>query len=289
MKKSTIVSIFVVATAVLTSATFLLTNAPAYAWAVNHSADAICKDNRAVVNWTFKNTEPNLAKYAITLEVTDAQTNGKTVESVAPGQSASGTFSSVKTKLSNGDVSFKMTWTDGRSGIDTRTSSYVATPECYVAPEQPAFDANVICTVIDNKATYRLRITQTAGSVDGIFTPANGDTISSGNAVTVLGIFNQNNSVEKIVVTTENVADCTPKIDEIEVCRGGKIVSIAKKDKRATDTEVCPIVKVEKEKPTVLASATELPKTGAGSVVALVGATFTISSSLAYGYQKRKS
>lgn len=258
---------FISTAVVAVVAAVMLPAVSANAWSVNHSASAVCKDNQAVVNWRFKNTEPNQAKWYIDLEVTDAQTGGKTVKTVAPGESVNGSFTSVKTKLSNGKVYFKMLWTDGRGGIDTRSSSYSSTEECFVEEkQQPAFDANVVCTVVDEKALFSLKVTQTAGDVDGIFTPANGETLPNGNPVMVLGVFNYGNSVEKLTRTTAAVADCTPEEPKlIKVCRDGKIITISEDEKKSTDTNVCP---------EVLSKVKELPKTGAVSILSIMGATF---------------
>jgi len=291
MRKSTILR-GVIATATVSASAIALvaTSAPASAWYVDYSANAVCKDETAVINWSFKNTEPNQARLSMDVEIKDQQTGQKVTKTVAPGKSVSGTFTTNETKLDAGKVSFKMLWTDGRNGVDTRYSSYAMTDECYT-PEQPAFNANVVCTVIDGSAVFTLNVNQTAGDVDGIFTPANGDTVSNGEPVEVLGVFNTSNTSEKITVKTASVEDCTPEVEEIEVCRDGETITINKDERLDTDTTVCPVEEVEepKEEPKVLATVTELPKTGASAVVGILGSVFAGGSTLAHIVQRRKS
>lgn len=103
----------------------------AQAWKVNHSANSICKEDTARINWSFTNQEPNDPKWDIDLVVTDLQSGKASAEqTVVPGQTVNGVIDTGESKINAGQVSFKMTWTDGRSGIDTRHSSYTATTEC---------------------------------------------------------------------------------------------------------------------------------------------------------------
>lgn len=231
------------------------TPATASAWMVNYSAKAECANNKAQVSWTFKNTEPNEAKWSMDIEVSDAQTGGKTTKTVKSGETVSGTFSSDKTKLANGNVVIKMLWTDGRNGIDTRTTAYSATNECFVKPYvEPKFEATVVCSVVDKKAVYKVNVKQTAGDDTLTFAPSNGETVTSGEPLVVTGTYSQSNEntiSKKITVTTAKVADCAP------------ITEAPKK---------------EEPKPQTAAVTTQLPNTGAGSTAAIITASVFIAA-----------
>ena len=237
--------------------------ATASAWMVNYSAKAECADNKAQVSWTFKNTEPNEAQWSMDIEVSDAQTGGKTTKTVKPGETASGTFTSDKTKLANGNVVIKMLWTDGRNGIDTRSTAYEATSECYVKPYvEPKFEANVVCTVVDKKAVYTVHVKQTAGDDTLTFTPANNATVTSGDAVTVTGKYSKNGQEKTVSIKTAKVADCTPAVET---------------------------PKKEDPKPETKPAATSLPNTGAGSMIGyIVAGTFAAATTLSQIVLRRK-
>ncbi len=275
--------------------------ATANAWKVNHGAESMCKDNTGAVSWVFKNTEPNHTKWSMDVEITDAQTGGKIIKTVKSGDSVSGTFTSSKTKLSSGKVYFKMFWTDGRSGIDTRSSSYKATAECKPFVE-PAFDANVICTVVDEKGIFTLNVRQTKGDGDMTFAPSNGTKMPNGDPVTVVGVYQKDGVTLKKTVKTQSASDCTPEVEEekIKVCRDGVVVEIYESEKRDSDTSLpCPIPEIEvcrdgkvitiaedDRKVTdtdapceeVKGVVTELPNTGAGSIATILGSTFAIGT-----------
>jgi hypothetical protein len=278
-----VISTLVVSTLVAAGG-FILMPQSVSAWSVNNHASSECKDEEAIINWVFKNKEPNQAKWSIDLEVSNTLTDTVIKKTVTPGQQVTGTFYTGQSKINeSGKVSFKMLWTDGRNGVDTRQSNFHATEEC-VTPEEPAFNANVVCAVVDKKAIYTLRVVQTAGDVDGVFSPANGTQLPNVDAVEVLGIFESGDNVKKIVVTTEAATDCTPEEEkEIKVCRDGKIITINENDKRDSDTTVC------KEEPKVLSEVTELPKTGAGSLIAVVGAVFAGGTTLSQIRLRRKN
>lgn len=237
--------------------------ATASAWMVNYSAKAECANNKAQVSWTFKNTEPNQAQWSMDIEVSDAQTGGKTTKTVKPGETVSGTFSSDKTKLTNGNVVIKMLWTDGRNGIDTRTTAYQATDECYVKPYiEPTFEAKVVCTVVDKKAVYKVNVKQTAGDDTLSFVPSDGAVVTSGDAVTVTGTYAQNGASKKVTATTAKVADCTPAVET---------------------------PKQEEPKPQTASVTTTLPNTGAGTAVGIItAATFLAATTLSQVVLRRK-
>ncbi len=183
------------------------------------------------------------------VEFSDAQTGGKTIKTVNPGETVNGTFTTSKTKLNSGSVTVKMLWTDGRSGVDTRTTGYQATPECYVKSfVTPTFKASVLCTVKDKKAVYTLNVSQTDGDAPLTFSPANGAIVSNGNDIEVTGTYSKDGSTKTITAKTEKVADCTPAEPKTP------------------------------EQPKTLgqgAAVTQLPKTGTGSTGAVIaGITF---------------
>ena len=241
-----------VASAVVSAFAVAAMPATASAWKVNYNADSVCKDEKAVISWSFKNQEPNQAKWSIDLNVTDSQTGKSQSKTVKPGETVSGSIATDKTKLNTGQLSFKMTWTDGRNGIDTRTSSYKATDECYIPKVvEPDFEASVACKVVDGKAVYKLNVKQTAGDKTLTFTPKNDTTLNDGKAVQVVGMDNQG---KKIIKTTKAVADCTPE-----------------------------------KKPEVKATTTELPNTGAGSVAGLMGATLAGGTAIAQLRLRKKT
>ncbi len=276
MSISKIIGTFTAAFIAVIAAT-LLSTSHASAWSVQHSAASECRDEEAVITWSFKNTEPNQAKWSIDLEVTNSENDLKITETVAPGETATGFFGTNETKIDAGKVTFTMLWTDGRRGVDVRTSSYAMTEECYVEREEPAFNAAIICEIVDAKAVFTLNIEQTAGETPGVFTPANGTVLENGNAVEVLGVFD--NGEVKITQTAQAAEDCTPEEETEKVCRDGKIVEIEKSDRKETDTDTCPQVS---------SVVKELPKTGPASMIAAIAAVFATSVAGAQLHMRRK-
>jgi hypothetical protein len=103
------------------------------AWATDQSAATICPpDGSGVnINVTFSNTEPTRNSTSMDVTVKDRQT-GKTVNlgSIQGGQTKSGVIATGKTTLSAGTVDFNLKWTDGHSGIDSKTATYKAVTNC---------------------------------------------------------------------------------------------------------------------------------------------------------------
>lgn len=114
-------------TAALVIGAAIMAPAPAYAWATGQSADSGCVGAQSIVSWTFSNTEPNLAKWSMDIVVKDSIT-GKVQGpfTVKAGESKTGAFATDGPVLS-GTISYELTWTDGRSGVDSRASAYDAT------------------------------------------------------------------------------------------------------------------------------------------------------------------
>lgn len=108
-------------------------NADEIAWMTSQSASSSCPvdDEGAIINVTFTNTEPNKANLAMNVLAVDAQ-SGKSVNlgSVKGQETKNGEIKTGKKTLQSGKVTFKLTWTDGHSGTDSRTASYQATGNC---------------------------------------------------------------------------------------------------------------------------------------------------------------
>lgn len=105
----------------------ILAPAPAYAWATGQSAGSKCDGAKSVISWTFKNTEQDKAKWSMDVVVKDSGTNqSQGPFTVKGGQSTNGTFV-VNGPVKDGTITYELTWTDGRSGVDKRTSKYDST------------------------------------------------------------------------------------------------------------------------------------------------------------------
>ncbi len=106
-------------------------------WLTNQSASSSCPTtgSGAVISVTFSNTEPNKPNFAMTVVATDQQSS-KSVNmgSIIGGQTKSNQIQTGKTTLNAGSVTFKLTWTDGHSGTDSRTATYKAVTNCNPTP-----------------------------------------------------------------------------------------------------------------------------------------------------------
>ena len=109
------------------------------AWMTSQSATALCgADGKVVITANFSNTEPAGAQWAMNVTVRDVQTGGTAnIGTVNPGQTKSGTINTTSSSLNAGGVVFSLTWTDGRSGVDTRSASYVAVAACATPSPTP--------------------------------------------------------------------------------------------------------------------------------------------------------
>lgn len=94
----------------------------AEAWHTSQSAQAVCENNTAVINFSFTNTDTQ----AMIVKAKDEQT-GKIVDlnTVQPGETTNGTITTEQTSLNDGVVHFLLTWAKG-SGNDTIVSNYSA-------------------------------------------------------------------------------------------------------------------------------------------------------------------
>lgn len=112
----------------------LLAPVPAYAWMTNQSASAVCEGADSAISWSFTNTEPNEPKWSMDIVVKNSNGGQQGPFTVAPGQTKSGEFAHDGS-TGAGTITFDLTWTDGHSGVDTRTASYTAT-DCVEEPRQ---------------------------------------------------------------------------------------------------------------------------------------------------------
>jgi hypothetical protein len=102
-------------------------------WAESHSAVSSCPSGGGgvVIKVTFNNQEPNNPSKAMNVVATDKQ-SGKSITftNILGGQSKSGEIQTDKTTVAAGTVDFILTWTDGHSGTDKRSSNYNAVSNC---------------------------------------------------------------------------------------------------------------------------------------------------------------
>jgi hypothetical protein len=115
----------------------VLSTTPVAAWKTNQSASAYCSEsNRAVISWTFTNTEPQKQNLSMDVVATDLNSGKSSAKVTAtPGQTVSGTIVPGDKNVGEGNIKFELTWTDGRHGVDTRKASYDAT-NCVDEPKQ---------------------------------------------------------------------------------------------------------------------------------------------------------
>jgi hypothetical protein len=230
-------------------ATLALTT-PAYAWRTSQDASAACEGSQPVISWEFTNTEPNEDRLAMDVTVTDS-TSGQTSGPVTanPGDTVSGTLDISDNVLTAGTITFDLTWTDGRSGIDSRTAHYDAVT-CQVEPIQVCRDGQVIS--ID--PADRLETDTNAPCPEQI------QVCRDGEIITI-------NEADRRDTDTD-----TCPVTQIEVCRDGKIITIDESDRLASDTDGCTLGEGG-------FTPTELPKTGLGSMMSGLAGI----SSIGYG------
>lgn len=102
-------------------------------WDTEQSAVASCPEDRegVVIKATFENTEPRRSSTDMDVVVKDQQT-GKSVTmgTVRGEESKTVDIQTERQTINAGSVTFSLTWTDGRSGKDSRTASYKAVKDC---------------------------------------------------------------------------------------------------------------------------------------------------------------
>lgn len=111
-------------------------------WATSQSATAACPTEGSGVEITasFTNTEPRRTNTDMTVTVKDQQ-SGKTatIGTVRGGETKSAVINTERETLNAGSVTFSLTWTDGHSGVDSRTATYKAVGECKPPVEDPEY------------------------------------------------------------------------------------------------------------------------------------------------------
>lgn len=107
-----------------------------FAWATRQAASSECslENKSAVINVQFTNTEDTKSMDVIAKDVQ----SGKTVDlgTVKPKETKKGQIITESKELASGVVQFTLKWTDGSSGVDTRTATYEAVQSC---EEHPPF------------------------------------------------------------------------------------------------------------------------------------------------------
>jgi hypothetical protein len=100
-------------------------------WYVAQSASAVCNSTgKAVINVTFTNQETSTSKN-INVIATDNQTGTSiNMGTVVAKATKTGQIVTSRTSLNSGSVSFKMTWSNGTSGSDSRSASYSSVKTC---------------------------------------------------------------------------------------------------------------------------------------------------------------
>jgi hypothetical protein len=84
-----------------------------------------------VIIVSFSNLEPKKSSMAMDIEAIDQQTNKSiTITNIEGGETKTGVIDTGKQTLDAGTVKFKLTWTDGHSGTDTRSAKYKAQTKC---------------------------------------------------------------------------------------------------------------------------------------------------------------
>ena len=230
----------------------LSANNSASAWKVGHGASAFCNDDAKIsFNWSFQNKEPNQAKWDIDLTVTDSNT-GKSEGpvTVKATKSTTGMIDTDLTMVDDGKVTFKMTWTDGRNGVDTRVASYDAL-EC----DQPD------------------RTIEVCRNGKSVTIP-----VSEKTKLDVVGECPTPEEPEQPPVP-ENPETPTPEPKQVQICRNGVEMTVSEDEVKDGD--------LEGSCPQTLGTTTELPRTGATEFITVVLATGTLLSA-AYGSKKGK-
>lgn len=150
---------FIVSIVVMLGVFAFIPSNPATAWSTNQGSSSYCSDsNSAVIDWSFTNTEKNEPSLSMDVVVKDNQTGVTSDKVTVPGgQTAKGTIDTGESNLGAGTLTYTLTWTDGRSGIDTRTSSYDAT-ECTV-PEKPIYECTALSVVRDSENNKKFTFT----------------------------------------------------------------------------------------------------------------------------------
>lgn len=102
-------------------------------WQTDQSASAACptEGGGAEITVKFNNTEPNTNANSMDVIAKDNQ-SGKSVNmgTIRGGSSKTSEIDTERETLNAGTVTFSLKWTDGHSGVDSRTASYKAVGNC---------------------------------------------------------------------------------------------------------------------------------------------------------------
>ncbi len=114
----------VLATATLSGALLLIPTL-AHAWSTDQSAQALCLANSTgAIRFSFTNKETNNSP--MNVSVKDSQTGATfNLGTINDQQTKTGEIDTGKSNLSNGTITFYLTWTN-KSGSDSRTANYSA-------------------------------------------------------------------------------------------------------------------------------------------------------------------
>lgn len=112
-------------------------NAETIYWTTNQSASTSCATDGggAVISVTFTNTEQRSSSTDMNVIAKDQQT-GKSVNmgSIQGGDTKTDAIDTGRTSLNASSVTFKLSWTDGHSGTDSRTADYGEVNNCTPIP-----------------------------------------------------------------------------------------------------------------------------------------------------------
>lgn len=102
-------------------------------WMTSQSASTTCPadGNGVEITVKFSNTEPDRSSLSMDVIAKDNQT-GKSVNmgSIRGGSTKTSIIQTGRSSLNAGSVTFSLKWTDGHSGVDSRTASYKAVGNC---------------------------------------------------------------------------------------------------------------------------------------------------------------
>ncbi len=120
-------------------------------WDTDQSASTTCPDDGSgvIISATFSNTEPKRTSTDMDVVVKDQQT-GKSVDMgmVRGGETKTVEIHTEKSTLKAGSVTFTLKWSDGHSGVDSRTASYKAVSDCIKPTATPTPSPTVTPTPV---------------------------------------------------------------------------------------------------------------------------------------------
>ena len=141
-----------------------LTATPSYAWTTSQSAAVKCVDGQVAVQGTFTNTEPrspyNDMNVFMSIKNTTLRSGTKTV--VSGGGNETFTVGLGVNRTLGGTAVFNLSWTNGRSGTDTRSVSFGAL-DCRGKQD---ISAKALCDHDVNNSEWGIVITQVDAKED---------------------------------------------------------------------------------------------------------------------------